>query len=265
ARKAASSTCRPACGPTISIACSWPTCSTAAWCCSSIWAGEQKVNSKAFLLLLLMIPSAVLADRIADIRNTKHNLSATGPGTLKADTETQVCVFCHTPHGATQGVTPLWNPQLSNQTYTTYTSPSLHAHLLAARRQGDPGLARPAGRKLEALPLVPRRHARHRQRQCPRRPDQPEHLALRDGPRRRDGTRRRHDDRLYAQPRHRPHQRPSDLAQFHQCARDARRRAASGRRDPEVAAGHGHGRGGARFGIPAAAAARAHRRGRHGA
>src|SRR5690349_467702 len=134
ARRAASSTCRPACGPTISTACSSPTCSTAAWCCSSIWAEEPTVSSKARLLfitgMLLAFPSVVVADRIADIRNTKHNLSATGPGTLKATTETQVCVFCHTPHGATQGVTPLWNRQLSNQTYTTYTSSSLDANAI---------------------------------------------------------------------------------------------------------------------------------------
>ena len=88
------------------------------------------MSSKAFLLFFLAFPSAVLADRIADVRNTKHNLSATGPGTLKATTETQVCVFCHTPHGATQGVTPLWNRQLSSQTYTAYTSSSLDANAI---------------------------------------------------------------------------------------------------------------------------------------
>ena len=83
-----------------------------------------------FAGILFAFPGMALADRIADVRNTKHNLSATGPGTLKATTETQVCVFCHTPHGATQGVTPLWNRQLSSQTYTTYTSSSLDANAI---------------------------------------------------------------------------------------------------------------------------------------
>src|SRR6185369_15248989 len=125
---------RRACGPTISTASSWPTCSTAAWCCSSTWAEAPMASNKACLFvfagILFAFPGMALADRIADVRNTKHNLSATGPGTLKATTETQVCVFCHTPHGATQGVTPLWNRQLSSQTYTAYTSSSLDANAI---------------------------------------------------------------------------------------------------------------------------------------
>jgi len=90
-------------------------------------------SSSAFLLLagiLFSFPGSVLGERIADVRNTRHNLSASGTGTVKATTETQVCVFCHTPHGATQGVTPLWNRQLSNQTYTPYTSSSLDANAI---------------------------------------------------------------------------------------------------------------------------------------
>jgi hypothetical protein len=84
----------------------------------------------ALALTLATCAGAVFPGRIADIRNTAHNLSAAGPGTLKATSESQVCVFCHTPHGATQGVTPLWNRQLSNQTYTPYTSSSLDANAI---------------------------------------------------------------------------------------------------------------------------------------
>lgn len=61
------------------------------------------------------------------IANTKHNLSSTGPGTIKATTETQICVFCHTPHGANLDQPPLWNRNLSTATYTPYTSPSLQS------------------------------------------------------------------------------------------------------------------------------------------
>ena len=67
---------------------------------------------------------------VPDVRNTKHNLSVGGPGTAKAVSETQVCVFCHTPHAATSGVTPLWNRALSNTTYTPYTSSSLDANAI---------------------------------------------------------------------------------------------------------------------------------------
>ena len=89
-------------------------------------------NNKVLLfsVFLFALPGFSLAERISDVRNTRHNLSVTGSGTVKATTETQVCVFCHTPHGATQGVMPLWNRQLSNQTYTPYTSSSLDANAI---------------------------------------------------------------------------------------------------------------------------------------
>ncbi len=78
------------------------------------------------------------AARMADVRRTKHNLSAVdyagGPlRDVKANTETQICVFCHTPHGSTldPGVkTPLWNRALSTATYTgTYESTSIDADI----------------------------------------------------------------------------------------------------------------------------------------
>ena len=82
---------------------------------------------------------AIAPARVSDIRNTKHNLSASSSGTVKATTETQVCVFCHTPHAATLGVTPLWNRKLSDTSYTVYTSSSLDADVV----QG--GLDQPGG------------------------------------------------------------------------------------------------------------------------
>jgi doubled CXXCH motif protein len=76
---------------------------------------------------------------ISDIRNTKHNLSAGSGNAVTATTESQVCVFCHTPHGATPGVAPLWNRRLGTTTYTPYTSSSLDANAI----QG--GLDQPGG------------------------------------------------------------------------------------------------------------------------
>jgi len=69
-----------------------------------------------------------VAAPVSDIASTRHNLSVTGSGEVAATTEDQVCVFCHTPHGASNFPgSPLWNRQLSNQTYTVYTSSSLDA------------------------------------------------------------------------------------------------------------------------------------------
>jgi predicted CXXCH cytochrome family protein len=62
----------------------------------------------------------------ADIAGTKHNLSVTGPGQLRAVSETRICVFCHTPHNATPA-SPLWNRAVEPQVYTVYSSPTLRA------------------------------------------------------------------------------------------------------------------------------------------
>lgn len=61
----------------------------------------------------------------AGITATKHNLTATGTGENKFDATSteELCVFCHTPHGAdTAASAPLWNRKLTNSTYTTYNS-----------------------------------------------------------------------------------------------------------------------------------------------
>lgn len=62
----------------------------------------------------------------ANIVNTKHNLSVSGPGTVTAVSENRVCIFCHTPHHATR-VMPLWNRQLSSIIYNLYGSPTMRA------------------------------------------------------------------------------------------------------------------------------------------
>ncbi len=77
----------------------------------------------AIILILCALQSPICppgAD--ASITTTKHNLSSSGPGTVKATTETQICVFCHTPHHAIAGVLPLWNHTLSSATYTVPSS-----------------------------------------------------------------------------------------------------------------------------------------------
>lgn len=56
----------------------------------------------------------------AEIATTKHNLSASGPGPVKATSETEICVFCHAPHN-TSPSGPLWNRRVGSN-YTPYTS-----------------------------------------------------------------------------------------------------------------------------------------------
>lgn len=57
---------------------------------------------------------------------SKHDLSAKGPGPVRAESETEVCVFCHTPHKALDEG-PLWNHALSTAVYTPYGSSTAKA------------------------------------------------------------------------------------------------------------------------------------------
>ncbi len=91
------------------------------------------------LLVLGGVAGGLRADRTPNIVNTKHNLSVSGPGTVKSSTNNEVCVFCHTPHGAsTAPGAPLWNRQLSGQTYTVYESSSLDAQTIAGQLLDQP-------------------------------------------------------------------------------------------------------------------------------
>lgn len=105
----------------------------------------MQCKTRYLLLALLALPLVkVHAAREADVRNTRHNLSATPPDvefrTVKATEEDEICIFCHTPHGASVGEGPLWNRSLSEQTYTasnTYGSGSIQADI--AEIQAGPG------------------------------------------------------------------------------------------------------------------------------
>lgn len=95
------------------------------------------------------------AAKVSNIASTKHNLSVSGPGPFKASSEKEVCVFCHTPHAATQldqGLTgppvvspaavnaPLWNRKVpAGATYTPYTSSSLDAQYITNSLSSEPG------------------------------------------------------------------------------------------------------------------------------
>jgi len=74
---------------------------------------------KCLIGFLTLAIFAVIATVVAyaGILGTKHDLSVTGPGPIKATVVTERCVFCHTPHGGNTGVYPLWNHQLSTATY----------------------------------------------------------------------------------------------------------------------------------------------------
>ena len=72
---------------------------------------------------LLVAPPPAGGDSII---SSKHNLSVSGPGPVRALKETRVCVFCHTPHTSVPG-TYLWNRDVSPVTYNLYASSSFTA------------------------------------------------------------------------------------------------------------------------------------------
>ena len=61
-----------------------------------------------------------------DISNTVHNLSVSGPGTIKASSESEICIFCHTPHNSSPHQ-PLWNRPDPGLNYTLYNSSTTQA------------------------------------------------------------------------------------------------------------------------------------------
>jgi predicted CXXCH cytochrome family protein len=69
--------------------------------------------------ILLLFGMTVSSE--ANIANSKHNLSASGPGTIKATSETEICIFCHIPHNA-KPEAPLWNRTVTTAAYTMYNS-----------------------------------------------------------------------------------------------------------------------------------------------
>jgi predicted CXXCH cytochrome family protein len=79
---------------------------------------------KGIIVFCALIGGVSLAQ--AQIASTLHNLSSTGPGTFKATTTTEICVFCHTPHNSAPA-RALWNRDLPPTTYTLYQSSTLSA------------------------------------------------------------------------------------------------------------------------------------------
>ena len=83
------------------------------------------IASIAFCCIFLLAPERLCA-QTGGIINTKHNLSASGPGTIKVVGETEICKFCHTPHAASP-IAPLWNRADPGTYYETYKSKTLQA------------------------------------------------------------------------------------------------------------------------------------------
>lgn len=77
------------------------------------------------VLLLAAIAMFLAAPAFAAIKNTKHDLSSSSTSGGAVSNTDEVCVFCHTPHGAnTAAGGPLWNRAKATTTVASvYSSP----------------------------------------------------------------------------------------------------------------------------------------------
>lgn len=83
-------------------------------------------NTKIFFSVVALCVLTLLGSQAwaGTIINSAHDFSAQG-----WSPEQQICVACHTPHNSDTTVTvaPLWNHELTNTTFTMYSSPTLDA------------------------------------------------------------------------------------------------------------------------------------------
>ncbi|MDO8414194.1 MAG: cytochrome c3 family protein [Gallionellaceae bacterium] len=92
------------------------------------------LSASALAIGLIAIAQPALA-AVSGIAFTRHNLgssgtsgahlAASGGANGDASFSSEICVFCHTPHGSNTAVTaPLWNKSITNtaSSYTNYTS-----------------------------------------------------------------------------------------------------------------------------------------------
>jgi len=77
------------------------------------------------LCCTLLAANAAADDRIM---YSKHDLSAYGPGPVRALDQDQICIFCHVPHNANPAA-PLWNRHNPTTHYRIYRSPTLEARV----------------------------------------------------------------------------------------------------------------------------------------
>lgn len=84
---------------------------------------RRRLQAEFVFLLLVALPCTRAPGE--SVVNSVHNLAVGGPGSIKAVSEGNVCVFCHTVHRAS-GATPLWNHTLSSvSNYVVYGSARL--------------------------------------------------------------------------------------------------------------------------------------------
>ena len=78
------------------------------------------------MVLAACLALGLPAQAQTNIARTRHNLTSSGPGTVRTGQATGLCIFCHTEHKAnpTRG---LWNQKFAGVNYQPYASSTLNA------------------------------------------------------------------------------------------------------------------------------------------
>jgi len=74
-------------------------------------------------LFIIMLLAVSFSHAAAGVKNSKHDLSASSNANIRANSEQEICIFCHTPHNSSPQA-PLWNRNSSGQNYQPYSSSS---------------------------------------------------------------------------------------------------------------------------------------------
>lgn len=85
------------------------------------------MNCGKLLSVTLLLSIICVAPLWGTILSSKHNLSISGTGDVKATIESRVCIFCHTPHNGRKHNPFLWNREDQRTTYIPYQSSTMYA------------------------------------------------------------------------------------------------------------------------------------------
>lgn len=90
------------------------------------WSSVQRCARIAAASMIAGIAHTPASAQPSSVVGGPHNLSVFGPGSIKAASESEVCIFCHAPHRSTP-IKPLWNRTLPTEAYLIYNSRALDA------------------------------------------------------------------------------------------------------------------------------------------
>jgi len=92
----------------------------------SLCAAKAYVRPWKLIVLALVFSLSAPGISMALVGKSRHNFGSLSPAEVKSPDNTEICVFCHTPHNS-KPETPIWNKELSGENYDVYQSETMVA------------------------------------------------------------------------------------------------------------------------------------------